>query len=81
MFRFLYEYDNLFQETIFHSDLITLKKELIKVNKYLLSHKNNTQNSDNRVNSNQNWNDINEKFTGYGGLELQRRCDEIKMNF
>ena len=40
-----------------------------------------TKNSDDSVNSNQNWNYTNDKFTGYGGMELQRRCDEIKLNF
>ena len=74
---FSYEYDYLFQETTFHSHLIKLKKELIKVNKGLLPHKNDTQNSDDSLNSNQDWNYTNDKFTGYGGFELQRRCDEF----
>ena len=74
---FSYEYYNLFQEITFHLHLITFKKKLIKVNKDLLSHENDTQNPDDSVNSNQYWNYTNDKFTGYGGFELQRRCDEF----
>ena len=81
MFRFLYEYDNLFQETTFYSHLKTLKKELLKGNKDPLSHKNDTQNLDDSVITNQEWNYTNDEFTGFGGMEEQRRCDEIKLNF
>ena len=43
--------------------------------------KNDTHNSDDSVNSNQDWNYTIDEFTGYGSFELQRRCDEIKLNF
>ena len=76
-----YKYDNLFQETTIYSHLSTLINELIKVNKDPLSHKNDTQNLDDSVNSNQNWNYTNDEFTGYGGFKLLRRYDEIKLNF
>ena len=75
---FAYEYDNLFQKTTFHSHLITLKKELLKINPDLLSNINDTKNSDDIVNSNQNWNNTNDKFNSYSDMETQRRCDEIK---
>ena len=31
--------------------------------------------------SKQEQNYTNDKFTGFGGMEQQRRCDEIKLNF
>ena len=33
------------------------------------------------MNSNQSWNETNDKFTGFSGMETQRICDEIKMIF
>ena len=53
----------------------------MKINPDLLSNINDTKNSDYSVKSNQNWNNTSDKFTGYGGMETQRRCDEITMNF
>ena len=40
-----------------------------------------TKNPDDSVNPNQCWNKINDQFTGYGGIETQRRCDETKLKF
>ena len=77
---FSYEYDNLFQKTLSFK-VNNIKRGINKVNPDLLSNINDTKNSDDSVNSNQNWNYTYDKFTGYGGIELQRRCDEIKMNF
>ena len=36
---------------------------------------------DDSVTSNQIWNKTNDKFTGYSGMETQRRCDEAKLKF
>ena len=58
-----------------------IKKESLKINPDLLSKINNTKYLDDSVNLNQNWNNTNDKFTGYGNMELQRRCDEIISNF
>ena len=78
---FSYEYDHLFQETTFYSYLKTLKKYYFKVNKDLISNENSNQKSDDSVTSKQEWNYTNDKFTGFGGMEQQRRYDEIKLNF
>ena len=78
---FSYEYDHLFQETTFYSYLKTLKKDYFKVNKDLVSNENSNQKSDDSVTSKQEWNYTNDKFTGFGGIEQQRRYDEIKLNF
>ena len=40
-----------------------------------------TKNPDDSVNPNQSWNKTNDQFTGYGGIETQRRCDETKLKF
>ena len=40
-----------------------------------------TKKSDDSVNSNQSWNKTNNKFTSYGGMKTQRRCDETKLKF
>ena len=40
-----------------------------------------SKNSDDSVNSNQSRNETNYKFTGFGGMETQRMCDEIKIIF
>ena len=50
----------------------------MKINPELLSNIKDTKNSDDNVNSNQSWNNTNEEFTNYGGMETQRRCEEIK---
>ena len=50
----------------------------MKINPELLSNIKDTKNSDDNVNSNQSWNNTNEEFTSYGGMETQRRCEEIK---
>ena len=38
-------------------------------------------NSDDSVNSDQSWNKTNDQFTGYGGFETQRRCNDTKLKF
>ena len=40
-----------------------------------------TKNSDDSVNSNQSLNKTNDQFTGYGGFETQRRCDDTKLKY
>ena len=59
--------------------IIYFKKKLFI--KDLVSNENSNQKSDDSVTSKQESNYINDKFTGFGGMEQQRRYDEIKLNF
>ena len=85
---FSYIYDNLFRKTNFHTNLKSLNKESLKINQESLKinqdslvNEMETKNSADSVNSNQSWNKTNDQFTGYGGIETQRRCDETKLKF
>ena len=40
-----------------------------------------TKSSADSVNSKQSWNETNNEFTGFGGMEKQRMCDEVKLTF
>ena len=59
--------------------IIYFKKKLFI--KDLVSNENSNQKSDDSVTSKQESNYTNDKFTGFGGMEQQRRYDEIKLNF
>ena len=78
---FSYEFDNLFQETNIFPYFKTFKKDVLKVNQDLCYERNEIQKSDDSVNSNQEWNNTNDIFNGFGGMEYNRINDAIKLEY